>query len=74
MGDLVLTRGRIRSSKIKKITANLNPKSVEPHQISKVLSPSVYDISELSHKKIGKFHIQDLKIYITSNYDLGSDL
>ena len=66
-GDLVLTRCRKLSSKIKQKAAKLNPKFIGPYKISKVLSPTVFEIEDLSHNPIGKIHIQNLKPYITSD-------
>ena len=65
VGDLVLTRSRIQSSKEKQIAAKLNKKFVGPFRISKVLSPIVYQIIDDVHNKITKAHVQDLKPYIS---------
>ena len=62
--DLVLARCRGLSSKTKRIAAKLNPKCQGPYRVSKVLSPTVYEISDLAHVLVGKTHIEDLKPYV----------
>ena len=64
IGDLVLTRSRIQSSKIKNFAAKLNPKYTGPFKVTKILSPNVYQICDLTNNKLSKVHIQDLKPYI----------
>lgn len=64
VGDLVLMKCRTLSSKLKNVSAKLNPRYVGPYKVTKVLSPTVYEISDLSLKRIGKYHIQDLKPYL----------
>ena len=66
-GDLVLARNRALSSKEKQFAAKLSPKFTGPYLVSKVLSPVVYEISDLTHKYIGKSHLKDLKPYISNN-------
>ena len=66
----MLIRNRVLSSKEKQFAAKLSPKFVGPYRVSKVLSPVVYEISDLAHKIIGKSHLQDLKPYISTNNDL----
>ena len=66
-GDLVLARNRVLSSKEKQFAAKLSPKFTGQYRVSKVLSPVVYEISDLTHKYIGKSHLQDLKPYISNN-------
>ena len=73
VGDLVLTRCRVLSSKTKMIAAKLNPRFIDPYRVSKVLSPVVYEISDLADRLIGKSHIEDLKPYIEANTDSPSD-
>ena len=63
-GNLVLSRSRIPSSKIKNISAKLCPRYLGPYRISKVLSPTVYKLCDLTHKFVGKAHIEDLKPYV----------
>ena len=72
-GDLVLSRCRKLSSKVKNEAAKLNPRFLGPYRITKVLSPLVYEISDLAQNFIGKFHIQDLKPFITSAFEPSSD-
>ena len=67
LGDLVLNRNRIQSSKVKNIAAKLNPKFVGPFKIIKILSPTVYEIGDLIGNKINKVHIKDLKPFIPSD-------
>ena len=64
-GDLVLSRSRIPSSKIKNISAKLCPRYIGPYRISKVLSPNVYELCDLTHKFVGKAHIEDLKSFVS---------
>ena len=68
-GDLVLSRCRKLSSKAKHEAAKLNPRFRGPYRISNVVSPLVYEISDLAQNFIGKFHIQDLKPFITSDFE-----
>ena len=67
VGDLVLTRSRIQSSKIKNFAAKLNPKLTGPFRVTKILSPNVYQISDLINNKLSKVHVQDLKPYIPND-------
>ena len=46
-GDLVLSRCRTPSSKIKNVAAKLCPKFLGPYRVSKVLSQNVYELSSL---------------------------
>ena len=66
-GDLVLARNRVLSSKEKHFAAKLSPKFTGPYRVSIVLSPVIYEISDFTHKYIGKSHLQDLKPYISNN-------
>ena len=72
-GDLVLSRCRTPSSKIKNVAAKLCPKFLGPYRVSKVLSQNVYELSGLDHKVIGKSHIEDLKPFVPPNVDPNSD-
>ena len=69
-GDLVLARNGVLSSKVRQFAAQLSPKFTGPYRISRVLSPDVYEISDLTHKYIGKSHLQDLEPYISNNAEL----
>ena len=71
--DLVLSRCRTLSSKVKKISAKLNPKFIGPYRISKILSPTVYELCDLTHKFVGKSHVEDLKPYLPPNDNLDSN-
>ena len=73
VGGMVLTRCRILSSKTKQIAAKFNPRFVGPYRVSKVLSPVVYEISDLTTRLIDKSRIEDLKSYIAANPDSPSD-
>ena len=68
-GNLVLSRSRIPSSKIKNISAKLCPRYLGPYRISKLLSPTVYELCDLTHKLVGKAHIEDLKPFVPSPKD-----
>ena len=72
-GDLVLSRSRVLSSKIENISAKLCPRYAGPYRFSKVLSPTVYELCDLTHKFVGKSHIEDLKPFIPPNEDPLSD-
>lgn len=64
IGDLVLSRCRILSSKSKNIASKLNPKYVGPYKVTRILSPTVVELCDLSLNKLGKFHVQDIKPYL----------
>ena len=66
--DLVLSRNRDLSSRIKNISAKLCPRYAGPYRVSKVLSPTV-ELCDLTHKFVGKSHIEDLKPFILPNED-----
>ena len=72
VGDLVLARNRVLSLRIKQIAAKLSPKFQGPYRISKVLSPVVYEVSDLENGLIGKSHIEDLKPYVPANNETPS--
>ena len=72
-GDLVLSRCRVLSSKVKNISAKLNPKFIGPYRISKVLSPTVYELCHVSNKFFNISHIQDLKPFIPPNVSVNSE-
>ena len=72
-GDLVLSRCRVLSSKVKNISTKLNPKFIGPYRISNELSPTVYELCDLSNKFVNKSHIQDLKPFIPPNVSVNSD-
>ena len=63
-GEFVLSRSHVLSSKAKNISAKLCPKYVGPYLVSRILSPTVYELCDLTHKFVGKYHIQDLKPFI----------
>ena len=72
-GDLVLSRCRVLSSKVKNMSAKLNPKFIGPYRVSKVLSPTVYELCDLSNKFVSKSNIQDLKPFIPPNVSVNFD-
>ena len=72
-GHLVLSRSRVLSSKIKNISAKLCPRYAGPYRVSKVLSSTAYELCDLTHKFVGKSHIEDLKPFIPPNEDPLSD-
>ena len=62
--ELVLPHSHVLSSKAKNISAKLCPKYVGPYLVSRILLPTVYELCDLTHKFVGKYHIQDLKPFI----------
>ena len=68
-GDLVLSRCRVLSSKVKNISAKLSPRYLSPYRISKILSPTVYELCDLNHKFIGKSYIEDVKPFVPPKED-----
>ena len=63
VGDKVLSRNRVLSSAAKKINAKLVPKYKGPLIVTKVLSPLVYEITDLNGKVLGRAAAVDLKPY-----------
>lgn len=53
-GDLVFMRNRTLSSKLKQVSAKLNPRYIGPFKVFKVKSPTVYELTDLSSQKLGK--------------------
>lgn len=67
VGDLVLTRCRTLSSKMKNVTSKLNPRYVGPYKIVEILSPCVVQLCDLSLVELGKVHVKDIKPFLNTN-------
>ena len=63
VGELVLRRQHTLSSASQNIAAKLSPKFHGPFKVAKILSPVVYELSNLDNSGAGKVHIKDLKPY-----------
>lgn len=61
VGDLVLKRQHVLSSAAQNIAAKLASRFHGPFKISKILSPVVYELADLTDNIFGKMHVKDLK-------------
>lgn len=64
VGDTVYYRNYKLSSAAKHYSAALAPRYLGPATVSKVLSPRVYELSEVNGKSLGPWHIKDLKLKV----------
>lgn len=62
VGDLVLKRNFTQSSAIKNISSKLNPVYIPCRVIAKT-SDLVYELADLTGRKIGKWHVKDIFPY-----------
>ena len=67
VGDLVLKRERVLSSKEKDIAAKLSDKFYGPYRVVRRLSPVVFRMVDSRGKYAGKEHIRHLKPYVASD-------
>lgn len=63
VGETVLKRQHVLSSAAQNIATKLAPKFHGPFTISRVISPTVYEIARPDGSNVGKVHIQDIKPY-----------
>lgn len=63
VGDIVWIRNRVLSSAINKVSGKLVPRFKGPFEITKVLSPLVYQARDKDGKIINKVSISDVKPY-----------
>lgn len=64
VGDRVLKKNHTLSSKIDHVAAKLTHKYTGPYIITTKISPTVYELTTESGKNAGKWHIDNLKLYI----------
>lgn len=62
MGDKVFRREVVLSSAEKGFAAKLAPKYSGPYTVTKVVSPVVYNLKNISGKVLRRIHIKDLKL------------
>ena len=64
-GDKVMRKNYVISAAWKQMSAGLAPKFIGPFEIARVVSHNVYELKDLKGKLVGKWHVKDLKPYIT---------
>ncbi|XP_077271912.1 uncharacterized protein LOC143902676 [Temnothorax americanus] len=70
IGDLVLRRQHVLSSAAHNIAEKLSFKFQGPLRVRRVISPVVYELTQLDGSTVGKMHVKDVKPY----YPLVPDL
>ncbi|XP_046685887.1 uncharacterized protein LOC124371581 [Homalodisca vitripennis] len=63
--DLVLKRNFAQSDAANFFSAKLTPRYVGPYVVAARLSPTVYALEDQQGKRIGNWHVSDLKSYQT---------
>ena len=66
-GDLVLKRNFVLSSAAQNFSSKLSPKFVGPYRILRSISRNVYELETDQGQSIGKWHVKDLKPYLSPN-------
>lgn len=73
-GDLVWKKNYVQSNKAEKKISKFAPKYVGPYHITRKVSSLIYELEDQHKKKIGRWHVQDLKPYTEDpedNYSSG---
>lgn len=72
-GDHVWKRNFVQSSKEKNVISKFAPAFVGPYKISRKVSPLIYELEDNVGRMVGRWHIEDLKPYTSSNAELIPD-
>lgn len=63
LGEKVLVETHILSNAKKSITSKFAPRRDGPYVISKIVSPTTYEVSDSSGETLGKYHVSALQKY-----------
>jgi hypothetical protein len=64
-GQLVQKKNFILSSSLQKVAGSLAPKFGGPFRVVKALSDQVYELETMAGKAMGKWHVKDLKVFVS---------